>query len=40
MSDRIVVFYEGRQSGELARREATEQAVMHLATGAPVAAVA
>jgi ABC-type sugar transport system ATPase subunit len=40
MSDRIVVFYEGRQSGELARAEATEQAVMHLATGAPVAAVA
>ncbi len=40
MSDRIVVFHEGRQSGELARAEATEQAVMHLATGAPVAAVA
>jgi ABC-type sugar transport system ATPase subunit len=34
MSDRIVVFYEGRAAGELARGAATEQAVMHLATGA------
>ena len=40
MSDRIVVFHEGRQSGELTRTEATEQAVMQLATGAPVAVVA
>jgi ABC-type sugar transport system ATPase subunit len=40
MSDRIVVFHEGRQSGELHRGEATEQAVMQLATGAPKAAVA
>jgi ABC-type sugar transport system ATPase subunit len=38
MSDRIIVFHEGRVSGELARREVTEQAVMHLATTAPVAA--
>ena len=34
MSDRILVFHEGRLSGELSRVEATEQAVMHLATGA------
>jgi ribose transport system ATP-binding protein len=40
MSDRIMVFHEGRLSGELSRAEATEQAVMHLATGAPAAAVA
>jgi ribose transport system ATP-binding protein len=39
MSDRIVVFHEGRLSGELTRAEATEQAVMHLATG-PATAVA
>jgi len=40
MSDRIVVFHEGRLSGELQGAEATEQTVMQLATGAPVAAVA
>ena len=34
MSDRIIVFHEGRVSGELSRAEATEQAVMHLATTA------
>jgi rhamnose transport system ATP-binding protein len=34
MSDRIVVFHEGRAVGELHGAEATEQAVMHLATGA------
>jgi ribose transport system ATP-binding protein len=38
MSDRIVVFHEGRLAGELARADATEQAVMHLATGADDAA--
>ena len=32
MSDRILVFHEGRLSGELPRSAATEQAVMHLAT--------
>ncbi|HEY1294577.1 MAG TPA: sugar ABC transporter ATP-binding protein [Chloroflexota bacterium] len=37
MSDRIIVFHEGRVSGELARADATEQAVMHLATTAPAA---
>ena len=40
MSDRIVVFHEGRVAGELAQSEATEQAVMHLATGAAPASAA
>jgi len=35
MSDRVVVMHEGRLSGELTRNELSEQAVMHLATGAP-----
>jgi ribose transport system ATP-binding protein len=34
MSDRILVFHEGRVSGELAGAQATEQAVMYLATTA------
>jgi ribose transport system ATP-binding protein len=38
MSDRILVFHEGRVSGELSRDTATEQAVMHLATTRPAAA--
>jgi ribose transport system ATP-binding protein len=33
MSDRVLVMHEGRISGELARSELTEEAVMHLATG-------
>ncbi len=37
MSDRILVFHEGRVSGELAGPAATEAAVMHLATGSLVA---
>jgi ABC-type sugar transport system ATPase subunit len=32
MSDRVVVMREGKTTGELARREATPEAVMHLAT--------
>src|SRR5205814_8100112 len=35
MSDRIVVFHEGRLSGELPRAAATEQAVVHLAMTNP-----
>jgi ribose transport system ATP-binding protein len=35
MSDRVLVMHEGRLSGELSRSELSEQAVMHLATGAP-----
>jgi len=34
MSDRALVMHEGRITGELTRDELTEQAVMHLATGA------
>jgi ABC-type sugar transport system ATPase subunit len=33
MADRIVVMHEGRVAGELARDEASEEAVMRLATG-------
>ncbi len=37
MSDRILVFHEGRVAGELSRAEATEEAIMHLATGSTAA---
>jgi ribose transport system ATP-binding protein len=40
MSDRILVFHEGRLSGELPRTEATEQKVMYLATTSAEEAVA
>jgi ABC-type sugar transport system ATPase subunit len=33
MADRIVVMHEGRVAGELIRDEASEEAVMRLATG-------
>ena len=33
VSDRVLVMHEGRLSGELARHELTEEAVMRLATG-------
>ncbi|MSU61227.1 MAG: sugar ABC transporter ATP-binding protein [Pedosphaera sp.] len=33
MSDRVLVMHEGRFTGELARRELSEEAVMHFATG-------
>ena len=33
MSDRIIVMHEGRIAGELSAREATQEAIMHLATG-------
>jgi ribose transport system ATP-binding protein len=33
MSDRILVMHEGRLAGELTREEATQEKVMHLATG-------
>ena len=33
MSDRALVMHEGRLTGELAREQLTEEAVMHLATG-------
>ena len=33
MSDRILVMHEGRIAGELNRADATQEAIMHLATG-------
>jgi len=33
MSDRILVMHAGRVAGELSREEATQERVMHLATG-------
>jgi len=33
LADRIVVMHRGRIAGELARAEATEEKIMHLATG-------
>lgn len=36
MSDRVLVMHEGGLAGELARHELSEEAVMHLATGAPM----
>ncbi len=33
MSDRILVMHEGRLTGELSRAEATQEKIMHLATG-------
>jgi rhamnose transport system ATP-binding protein len=40
MADRIVVLFEGRVSGEFARADATEDVVMHAATGTLTEAVA
>jgi ABC-type sugar transport system ATPase subunit len=36
MSDRVLVLHEGRLAGELSAAEASEEAVMRLATGHPV----
>jgi len=33
MSDRIIVMHEGRLTGELSRADATQEKIMHLATG-------
>ncbi len=33
MSDRILVMHEGRIAGELSRQDATQERIMHLATG-------
>ncbi len=38
MSDRILVFHEGRLVGELARPDFSEEAIMHLATAAEAVA--
>ncbi|MBI1319050.1 MAG: ATP-binding cassette domain-containing protein [Candidatus Hydrogenedens sp.] len=39
MCDRILVMHEGRITGELSRAEATQEAIMRLATGSEAAAV-
>ena len=36
MADRIVVMHEGRKIGEVARREATQEKILHMATGEPL----
>ncbi len=36
MCDRVLVMHEGRLAGELSRADATQEAIMHLATGATV----
>jgi len=33
MSDRIIVMHEGRIMGELSKQEATQNKVLHLASG-------
>jgi rhamnose transport system ATP-binding protein len=33
MADRVLVMHEGRLTGELSRADATEERVMHAATG-------
>jgi rhamnose transport system ATP-binding protein len=40
MADRIVVLFEGRVTGEFVRADATEDAIMHAATGAVAEAAA
>jgi rhamnose transport system ATP-binding protein len=40
MADRIVVLFEGRVTGEFMRADATEDAIMHAATGAVAEAAA
>ncbi len=37
MSDRILVIHEGKIAGELTREEATQEKIMHLATGGSLA---
>jgi len=36
MSDRIMVMHEGRKVGELSRSDATQERVLHMATGEPL----
>ncbi|MFM8469820.1 MAG: sugar ABC transporter ATP-binding protein [Limisphaerales bacterium] len=40
LSDRVLVMHEGRLTGELRREQLSEEAVMHLATGAELTAAA
>ncbi len=36
MSDRIMVMHEGRKVGEIGRAEATQEKILHMATGEPL----
>ena len=36
MSDRIMVMHEGRKVGEISRAEATQEKILHMATGEPL----
>ncbi|MGO9307706.1 MAG: sugar ABC transporter ATP-binding protein [Spirochaetia bacterium] len=36
MSDRIMVMHEGRKVGEVSRAEATQEKILHMATGEPL----
>ena len=36
MSDRIMVMHEGRNVGEISRAEATQEKILHMATGEPL----
>jgi inositol transport system ATP-binding protein len=36
MSDRIMVMHEGRKVGELSRTDATQERILHMATGEPL----
>ena len=38
MSDRILVMHEGDKIGELSRAEATQEKILHMATGLTLAA--
>jgi ribose transport system ATP-binding protein len=40
MSDRTLVMHQGRITGELAREQLTEEAVLHLATGSTLSMAA
>jgi ribose transport system ATP-binding protein len=39
MCDRVLVMHEGRLAGELARKDATQERIMQLATGTALAEV-
>ena len=36
MSDRILIMHEGRKVGEIDRAEATQEKILHMATGEPL----
>jgi inositol transport system ATP-binding protein len=40
MSDRVLVMHEGRVAGEFARKDATQESIMHAATGMAAASTA